>query len=366
MNAPMNAAGPVIELRRDDITQTRAVKLPPPALRDGRVRLRVDHFALTANTVTYAVTGDLLGYWDFFPATEPGWGRVPAMGHAEVVESSLDGVPVGMRCYGWFPMAGMVDFQATPTRDGFRDDGPHRAAHAPIYRSYTDTRRDPLHLPGSDGEYRHALLRGLYLTAYLADAELAAADYHGAEQVIVLSASSKTAIGMAERAAARQGLKVIGLTSTSNLDFVQRLPYYDEVLDYDRLADIDPRRASVIVDMAGNRGIVAALHAHLGDALRRSLAIGRSHHDAPKAAVGGAVKPEFFFAPTQARRLVEELGRDGFLAAVAEALNGFVEDSRQWLEIERVRGKDAAMAAWQRARSGAVAPQVGLIVSLLD
>jgi len=30
---------------------------------------------VTANTVTYATTGDLLGYWDFFPTGDPGWGR---------------------------------------------------------------------------------------------------------------------------------------------------------------------------------------------------------------------------------------------------------------------------------------------------
>ncbi|NRA84799.1 MAG: DUF2855 family protein [Gammaproteobacteria bacterium] len=31
----------------------------------------VDKFALTANNITYGMTGDTLGYWLFFPATPP-------------------------------------------------------------------------------------------------------------------------------------------------------------------------------------------------------------------------------------------------------------------------------------------------------
>ena len=63
-------------------------------LEPGEVRLAVDAFALTANNVTYAAIGDLLQYWSFFPAPDR-WGRVPVWGYADVVESTLDDVPVG-------------------------------------------------------------------------------------------------------------------------------------------------------------------------------------------------------------------------------------------------------------------------------
>ena len=89
------------------------------------MRFRIERFALTANTVTYATTGDMLGYWDFFPTGEAGWGSVPAMGWAEVVESQHPDVPAGGRYYGWYPMARHVDMTVTPTTDGLRDDGPH-------------------------------------------------------------------------------------------------------------------------------------------------------------------------------------------------------------------------------------------------
>jgi N-acetylglutamate synthase/N-acetylornithine aminotransferase len=52
---------------------------PAGRLLDGDVQVRVDAFALTANNLTYAVTGDRFGYWELFPA-DAGWGRIPAWG----------------------------------------------------------------------------------------------------------------------------------------------------------------------------------------------------------------------------------------------------------------------------------------------
>ena len=76
-----------------------------PELAEGQVLARIDHFALTSNNITYSVIGHMMGYWDFFPPADEGWGRVPAFGHADIVESRCDGIEVGARAYGYFPMA---------------------------------------------------------------------------------------------------------------------------------------------------------------------------------------------------------------------------------------------------------------------
>jgi hypothetical protein len=128
-----------LEIDRKDHGVTRLVDEPLPVPGPGQVRLRVDRFALTANTVTYATTGDLLGYWDFYPSGNPDWGRVPAMGWAEVVATAHPDVPVGGRYSGWYPMSRYVDVLVKPTPDGLRDEGPHRAAHAPVYRAFAAT-----------------------------------------------------------------------------------------------------------------------------------------------------------------------------------------------------------------------------------
>lgn len=167
-----------LELQREDLSETRVRLAPPEPPAAGEVQLRIERFALTANNVTYAVLGEMLGYWELFPSPdrERGWGVIPAMGWGEVVASEVDGIEVGGRYYGWYPMARYLTIEAEPTREGLRDASPHRAEHAPVYRAFVRTDLDPLYQPGADLEDRHALLRGLFATGYLADAFFARSD----------------------------------------------------------------------------------------------------------------------------------------------------------------------------------------------
>lgn len=366
----------VLEVRRASFGESRLHDLAAVDLQEGQIRLRIDSYAVTANNISYAGAGDMLGYWDFFPSDDdPGtWGRVPAMGWADIVESENADLPVGGRYYGWFPMASSVVFTATATHDGFRDDGEHRAAHAPIYRAYVSTDRDPFYdtaaADRADHEGRHAVLRVLFLTGFLADeffADNGGADgptYFGAEQVLVLSASSKTAIGFAQRAARRGGLRVVGLTSPANADFVRSLGYYDTVVTYDDIDAIDPV-PSVIIDMAGNPIVLAELHAQLTDHLRYSMMVGHSHHDsAPRTAVdlvGPA--PEFFFAPMDVERRVGIWGRDEYRERTAAAMTEFIEGSRSWMHLDQRTGTDGMTSAWDDVFAGTVAPDAGVVVS---
>ena len=61
----------VFEVRKDDWAETRVQDEPAPAhLAENEVLFRVASQALTANNISYAATGDSLGYWGFFPADE--------------------------------------------------------------------------------------------------------------------------------------------------------------------------------------------------------------------------------------------------------------------------------------------------------
>ncbi len=353
-----------LEIDRFDLHRSRLTAIPLLPLADGYIRLRVESFALTANTVTYAVAGDMLGYWDFFPAHEAGWGRVPAMGWGELIESRIPELAVGARYYGWFPMASHVDFQAGVTSLGFRDDGVHRQAHAPVYRAFTDARRDPLYQSGADAEARQALLRGLFQTAFLADDALAEQQDYGAARVLILSASSKTALALAELIRRRGGPELVGVTSARNLDFVARQSCFGAVLAYDELGELNPSLATGIVDMAGNTAVLARLHAQLGGSLKFSMAIGRSHHDAPRVPVAGPVQPQFFFAPRQASKRIAQWGAAEFSARVAVGLEQFVGQSRNWLSIETVLGPESVQHAWEQLLAGQVDPSRGLVASL--
>src|SRR6187401_3558662 len=114
-------------VKREDLRECRVADAEPPEIEPGQALLRIDTFGLTANNITYAVLGELMSYWDFFPA-EPGWGRVPMWGFAEVERSEADGVEAGTRLYGYLPPSSHL--VVTPERAGdagFVDASPHRA-----------------------------------------------------------------------------------------------------------------------------------------------------------------------------------------------------------------------------------------------
>jgi NADPH:quinone reductase-like Zn-dependent oxidoreductase len=355
----------VLEVVRAQPGRTRLSTSELGPLAEGDVRIKIERFALTANNVTYAIAGDLLGYWDFFPA-EGEWGRIPAMGWGIVVESNHPEIATGGRYYGWFPMASYIDVTAGVTADGLRDDGAHRQAHAPVYRSITRTDLDSLYEAGDDAEDRHALLRGLFLTGLLAEEFFADNGYFGADRVFVLSASSKTAIGFAQRAAIRPGVSVIGVTSMANVDFVRSVGFYDEVISYDDIDSVEATSAAVIIDMAGNSTVLAALHERLGDAIGHSMTVGMSHHDAPRTAVTAGPTPQMFFAPTEVSRRIEEWGREAYGERIRLALVEFIAGSHGWLTVERSAGPEEAQATYSAVYDGAVPPTVGRIVSLHD
>jgi len=66
------------QINRSSIREHRFTDHGHRRLDPDEVRLAIDFVAMTSNNVTYAVAGDMLDYWGFFPAEEP-WGHVPAM-----------------------------------------------------------------------------------------------------------------------------------------------------------------------------------------------------------------------------------------------------------------------------------------------
>lgn len=347
-------------VNRSSIGETELRTTPLGELAPDHVRIEVERFALTSNNMTYAQFGDQLDYWGFFPAELP-WGNVPAMGWGRITQSHVNEVVVGERFYGWYPMATSVDVLAIPVPLGLRDDGAHRAKHAAVYRMFTRTDLDGLYTTPDD-EDRHSLLRGLFLTGFLVDGFLGASSYDGATQAIVLSASSKTALGYAHSAKARD-LRLVGLTSPSNREFVERTDVYDTVLSYDEIDGI-PVERSVVIDMAGSGSVVSAVHDRLGDLISYSMGVGKSHHDAASARVTSGPGQQMFFAPTAAGDRIKEWGMDEYQRRMKNGLASFIDDSRRWLEIDERRGPDAAVNAWASLFAGAVAPSGGLILSM--
>lgn len=158
----------VIDVDRTSLATSRLNRTPARALSPGEVRLAIDAFALTSNNITYAVFGDGLKYWDFFPVGEGTWGRVPVWGFADVVESTIGDVAVGERVYGYLPMGdelivspGRVDAR------GFTDLSAHRAPMAAAYNRYAKVTADPTYR--SDRESHQMVLWPLFMTSFMID-----------------------------------------------------------------------------------------------------------------------------------------------------------------------------------------------------
>jgi hypothetical protein len=330
----------------------------PVALAPGDVRLTLERFALTSNNISYALGGDFLDYWGFFPA-EAGWGRLPAMGYGIVIESANPDVAVGGRYFGFFPVGNEHIVQAQLSRNGFIDAGAHREKHAMAYRAFDK-------VPDIEGENDNAMLifRGLFMTSFLAEDFLCEQNFFDATQVLITCASSKTSIALAHCLRANSTMRVVGLTSDANIDFVTSIGEYHDVAAYSDISAMDTEVPTVLMDMAGNPEIVAGIHTHFGESLKYSCSIGATHWDQTSHHVDiPGPKPQFFFAPSQLSKRGKEWGREELNNRLETALNTFIEGSKQWLRIEHARGADVVSDTYSQLVAGKMSPEIGNILS---
>jgi len=354
------------QVDRSDLSQTRIVEGEAAALSDGQVRIKVEKFGFSANNITYGVAGDQLGYWQFFPpiVADESWGVIPVWGFGIVTESQCGALPVGERLFGYFPPA--TEVTMTPgdtTKTHFFDQSPHRAALPKGYNIYRRLTAEPGYDPAHDT--LRMLLYPLYLTSFALWEQLKAEAWYNAEQILIVSASSKTSIGLAYALSDDPGApKSIGLTSSRNLDFVKSLGIYDQVLIYDAVGDV-PTAPSAIVDMSGNADVLGDLHQSLGAKMTQTLNVGLTHWDgARKDARINRDRSAFFFAPTRLQTLMKEWGAETF----GTRTNGFIlktsARSMDWLELSDMGGLSGLDAKFSDVLQGRVAPNHGLFVEL--
>lgn len=343
---------------RTDLSQTEVRALPAPdtvALADGELLLEMERFALTANNITYGVYGDRLGYWRFFPA-EGEQGRIPVWGFATVRRSTVETIPVGTRLFGYLPMATHWFTRLERRPWGVVDVSAHRAELPSAYNSLVEAAPGPL-------DDQIALLRPLFLTAFLLDDYFAENDDFGATTFILSSASSKTALGLGWLLA-RRGVRVIGLTSPRNTGFVEGVGCYAGTRTYEAFAETRVEGQAVFVDFAGAPEVVAAVHHSLGEQLVHSAVVGSTHQ------AGGAVgpgrlpgpRPTFFFAPDRVRQRSKDWGGAVFHDRIQTALEAFVS-ANGWLEVSTHAGPQALASIYQTVLAGTARPQEGHMVT---
>jgi hypothetical protein len=280
------------------------------------------------------------------------------MGYGVVTESLNDGVPVGSRYWGFFPVGDHHVVSAQATSTGFVDVAPYREKHAMAYRGFDRVSDTP-----EATDDANSLLRGLFLTSFLAEDFLFENGMFGAGQIVISSASSKTAIALAHRIRARGNTHCIGLTSASNVSFVEKVNLYDEVATYNDIETLAEWSPTVFVDMAGNASVVSRIHHHFGEALVHSSSIGATHWDqgGSKDDLPGP-KPAFFFAPSQLAKRGKEWGREEVNSQINTALDKFITDSARWMQIQHSPASSTE-SVYDELVSGNIAPETGHILS---
>ena len=352
---------------RTDYHHTKVVDADLPTPGEGEILVAIDKFAMTANNVTYAASGDLFGYWQFYPTGEDPWGKVTVWGIGEVIESRVAGITVGERLYGFFPMSSHVVMQPSELSErGFTDAMPHRSELPGLYSHYARTQSEPAELQALEDQ--RCIFFPLFMTGYVIADLLMDNDWFGVQQMVIGSASSKTGFSTAAfcRAAGFEGA-IVGLTSDPNVAFSEALGCYDRVVPYREVEKVE-NLASAYVDIAGNVDVRSRLHHSLNENAAHTLLVGATHWDQFGQSVGGeplpGKEPQVFFAPAQIEKRDSEWGRGVMMGKAYAASIELVTQLAPTLVMESHRGAEACDAIWQSLLRNQISGQRGVMVSL--
>jgi len=370
----MTAKRWTILIEKDDIknAKTHALDDNVSALDTGTIEVSVRSFALTANNVTYATLGksfgswtDMPGYWAFFPSSDDAYGQLPIWGFADVTRSAHPDISVGEELYGYFPMASHLIMRPGHTsKTSLIDNMPHREKLAPVYNQYnrvsgmTDLKAEEKDL--------WPVFRPLLVTGYMICDQYEENNYYGVDEIILTSASSKTALMTAKCFQGFEGVpKLVGLTSAGNKEFVEKSGLYDKVITYDEIESIPNTTKTAMIDLAGNGDVIGRIHTHFGDTLKFSLLVGISHWDSSRPVrnlPGPKVVP--FFAPGRIKQRSGEWGGDGLRDRLAVAWDSFADLAPTLTTLDIQTGPDAAKDAYDKLIEGNINPEVSILIAL--
>jgi hypothetical protein len=357
-----------LQTNKSNFDETRLVETSVPEVSEGDILLEVESFSFTANNITYAVMGEQIRYWQFFPAAgenAESWGVIPVWGFAKVVESRCDEIALGERIFGYFPPADQIKMTPVKVSVGsFFDGVAHRADLPPGYNIYRRVAADPKYDPGFDEE--RMLLFPLYVTAFCLHDMLQSNNWFGAEQVVIGSASSKTSIGLAYALDEDDSAPaIIGLTSERNLQSVNALGIYDQGVHYDELEKIDASKATVIVDMSANGEMLGRLHTHLGENMKFCSNVGLTHWEGERPGAGFIQeRSEMFFAPGHIQKRMQDWGPEGFEQRSSAFITRTAIKSRDWLTMKQIDGLSGLREIYDDVCHGRIPPEQGLIVRM--
>ncbi len=364
--AIINALDFVVKI--DNLQETTTIEKNYPAqLTANQVLLEIEKIAFTSNNITYGVVGEKMNYWSFFP-TQPGYGIIPSWGFAKVINTKHPDIKVGQRFYGYYPMSThlLVTINKASSK-GFVDSTTHRQNLPAIYNYYASTDHDASFSP--ETEDLISIFRPLFVTSFLIDDHLADQNFYNATQIMLTSASSKTAQALAFLLALRKkthglNIKLLGLTSSKNVAFVNQLGWYDQTISYDELSTLEENENAIVVDFTGNHQLQYQLQTLLGNNLVYNCLVGLVDWQNLKGEKPLPKKGELFFAPTHAAQRQKAWGAHEFQQKVGIAWQQFINAIESTIAIKQYKGVEKLHQLYLDMLNGKIDPKCGNIVSV--
>lgn len=255
------------------------------------------------------------------------------------------------------------------------------------------------------------LYRPLFWTSYWCEDWLHTSKYrNGASQILISSASSKTAFCLAyligkriSRGEIDSKVKIVGLTSKKNLAFTKNLGLYHDVLDYNSFSSAKQLNGSrdsrwIYVDVAGNDDLNKRIFAHFASPytgkLAAWIALGMTNLSpsssnassidwnantfaqpaSPSSASDSAGSStssfwpvlEQFFMPEWLDVRKHQLSIAEIFARQNVAWKELMADCGGWVRLTRVYGAEKVQEAYGYVAKEGLGPDRGLIWSLWD
>ena len=348
---------------KNDLFKTAFADESRPNSGKNEVILKIDKYAFTANNITYAVVGEKMGYWQFFPAEEP-YGIVPVWGFADVVSSNHENISLDDRYYGYFPMSTYLKVNPENVKPfGFVEGSEHRQSLPAVYNYYTTVSKTI-----DDTIDYHPIIKPLFLTSFLNYYYLKDEEFFKADQIILTSASSKTALSLAfllKNNQVTDKKQILGLTSEKNVDFVASVGFYDNVTAYNNFEQILNKVDSIVVDFAGNSYHLKKLHDYLDDLLKHICLVGLADWSSGMD-FKSIPNAKFFFAPDHAEKRYREMGVKETTLLANNALQEFIITIKNWMELNYIQDREGLCAMYLETLKGNIDPSKGHMVQLVE
>ena len=207
-------------------------------------------------------------------------------------------------------------------------------------------------------------------------------NYFATKTVVVSSASSKTAFTVAyniQRRKQRPGspaVRIVGLTSQSNLRFTRNLGLYDDIFTYADLASVastnPPSQPLIYVDVLGNSPLNSRVNEVLSPSVFVSLGMSNPTDGATASVISkedkGNTSVKGFFMPEWLAVRIKQLSSQQIVKLQVEAWDGLMRDCVKWVNIEKIygTGENGVILSYRKTLEGKVGADKGQAFSLWE